>query len=67
MELNSNTVDEALEMLITSKDNFEVTSIIDTYTLEDISIDITTLDVFKNNDVYKGYTYKNVYRYLLSR
>ena len=52
-------------MLITSKDNFEVTSIIDTYTLEDISTDITTLDVFKNNESYKGYTYKNIYNYYL--
>ena len=53
--LNSNFVDEALKMLITSIDNFEVTSILDTYTLEDTSIDITTLDVFKNNDAYKNY------------
>lgn len=50
IELNSYNVDEALEMLITSKDNFEITSILDTYTLVDIPIDITTLDVFKNNN-----------------
>lgn len=65
IELNSYDIDEALEMLITSKDNFEVTSILDTYTLEDTSIDITTLDVFKNNDAYRGYTYKNIYNYYL--
>ena len=42
-------------MLTTANDNFEVTSILDTYTLEGISTDITTLNVFKNNDAYKGY------------
>ena len=66
IELNSYDIDEALEMLITSKDNFEVTSILDTYAKEDVSIDITTLDVFKNNDSYKEYTYKNIYDYYLN-
>ena len=67
IEINSYNVDEALEMLITSKDNFEITSILDTYTLEDIFLDINTLDVFKNNDAYVGYTYKYIYKYYLDR
>lgn len=47
MYFNNYDIDETLEMLITSNDNFKVISILDTYTLEDIYNDITTLDVLR--------------------
>ena len=66
IELDIYDVDEALEMLITSKDHFEVTSIINTFSNSDSpSIDICNIDVFKNDDKYKGYIFKNKINYYI--
>ena len=66
IELDTYNIDEALEMLITSKDNFEVTSIINTFSISDSpSIDICNIDVFKNDDKYKGYIFKNKINYYI--
>ncbi|MCR4880179.1 MAG: hypothetical protein K5906_04415 [Bacilli bacterium] len=66
IELDTYNIDEALEMLITSKDNFEVTSIIDTFSINDSpSIDVCNIDIFKNDSKYKGYTYKNKINYYI--
>ena len=59
-ELGSYTVNELLELLITSKDVFEVTNNINNYRLTNgVSPDITSLDSFS----YKEYTYKDKYLY----
>ena len=59
-ELGSYTVNELLELLITSKDVFEVTSNPNNYPLASgVSPDITSLDSFS----YKDYTYRDKYIY----
>ena len=55
IELDIYDVDETLEMLITSRDSFEVACIIDTLSISDSpSIDVCNIDVFKNDNKYKG-------------
>lgn len=57
---------KALKMYITSKDNFEVTSIIDTFSISDSpSIDACNIDVFKNDSKYIGYNNKNKINYYI--
>lgn len=48
------------------KGNFEVTIIINTFSISNSpSIDVCNIDVFKNDDKYKGYIFKNKINYYL--
>lgn len=52
-------IDLKLEDLITSKDNFMITSKVDSFSLSNIpSIDVTSIDTFKNDTRFSNYTYK---------
>ena len=55
----TSSVETTLEGLITTTTGFTIDSEIDNASIETVSdIDITTLDVFKNDTRYQGYTYK---------
>ena len=55
-----------LESLASSKESFSVSDEIDTFDLSETStIDVTSKEVFSNNDTYKGYTYNKKYNYYL--
>lgn len=48
------------------KGNFEVTSTINTFSISDSpSIDVCNIDVFKNDDKYKGYIFRNKINYYI--
>ena len=58
-ELDGRSVDEVLESLITSTSSFEIYDLVRSYDIDSRpSIDISTLDIFKNDERYKDYVYK---------
>ena len=58
-ELNDRKVNEVLESLMTSSSSFEITGYQDIFDRNELpSIDISTLSSFKNNELYKDYTYR---------
>ena len=58
-ELDGRSVDEALESLIISTSSFEIYNLVRSYDIENRpSLDISSLDIFKNDERYKDYVYK---------
>ena len=57
-ELNGRDINEILESLTLSSDDTLISSMYESYELKETSPSILDLELFKNDDRFKGYTYK---------